>query len=97
MTLRSQLVALGTSLAVVIAVTELGAEAGGTDVFFEQEPNDFTPELLDMGPGAQPGEPVSFRIKGRIDPAVDVDRFQLQLNAGIMNAMTEKSPVRETE
>jgi hypothetical protein len=64
------------SLAVCFAV-----HAGGNDVFFEEEPNDTIPQVLDMGPGAQPGDPVSFRIKGTIDTG-DVDRFSMELNAG---------------
>jgi len=67
---------LAATLAVCVAV------AGNEDVFFETEPNDAHPEMLDMGQGARPGEPVTFRIKGRVDTAGDVDRFQLELAAG---------------
>jgi hypothetical protein len=73
---RNPFLVLGAALAVCIAV------AANDDVFFEVEPNDVDPEVLEMGLGAQPGEPVTFRIKGRIDPAGDVDRFALELNAG---------------
>ncbi|MHC4547567.1 MAG: hypothetical protein ACYTEZ_02230 [Planctomycetota bacterium] len=80
MTLRSLFLALGAALALGMAVGEL--TAGDTDVFFEEEPNDAIPQVLDMGLGAQPGDPVRFRIKGRIDNTDDVDRFALDLNAG---------------
>jgi len=70
----------GAGIALSFAISEL--IAGDTDVSFEKEPNDATPQELAMGFGPQPGEPVSFRIKGRIDSASDVDRFSLDLNAG---------------
>jgi len=55
--------------------------ADGNDVSFEEEPNDASPQALAMDGGAQPGDPVIFRIKGRIDTG-DVDRFSMDLNAG---------------
>jgi len=93
MNLRKLSIVAGATLALGIAVGEL--TAGDTDVFFEDEPNDTTPEVLDMGSGAQPGEPVSFRIKGRIDDTDDVDRFVLDLAAGdvVGAAVTDTSGV----
>ena len=82
MTLRNLLFVFAAILALCFAVQRLAASEADTDVFFEQEPNDVSPQVLDMGSGAQPGQPVSFRVKGRIDTVDDVDRFSLDLNAG---------------
>lgn len=78
------------ALAALLALSTAGPTAAdGEDVFFEAEPNDATPQALDLGVGAQPGEPVAFRVKGRIDPAPDVDRYSLQLDAGdVVGAVT---------
>jgi len=82
MRLRWMFAALGIGLIVAIAGLDVAASEGDTEVFFEREPNDATPEVLDTGPGAQPGEPIGFRIKGRIDTASDMDRFEIDLNPG---------------
>ncbi|MHC4137609.1 MAG: hypothetical protein ACYS0K_21900 [Planctomycetota bacterium] len=74
MMLRTSFLLLGVAFAVGLA--------GETDVSFEEEPNDAIPQVLDMGPGAQPGDPVSFRIKGWIGSTGDVDGFALELNTG---------------
>ncbi|MHC4550414.1 MAG: hypothetical protein ACYTEZ_16725 [Planctomycetota bacterium] len=82
MTLRNVFFAAGLAAALVIGVGRLAASEGDTDVFFEEEPNDDPAQTLDMGPGARPGEPVRFRVKGRIDSLDDVDRYELELAAG---------------
>jgi hypothetical protein len=82
MTLRNPLLASGLAIAICIGAGRLAANEADTDVFFEEEPNDLVPEALDMGVGAQPDEPVRFRIKARIDTVDDVDRFELDLEAG---------------
>jgi hypothetical protein len=74
--------ALGLVGAIALGIAVVGVTAGDTDVSFEQEPNDAVPQELDMGSGARPGAPVSFRIKGTIGARGDVDRFSLELNAG---------------
>jgi hypothetical protein len=71
----------------LLAAVALGArgaagDPGDWEILFETEPNDVTPEVLAMGAGAQPGAPVAFRIKGRIDDADDVDAFVLDLHPG---------------
>jgi hypothetical protein len=82
MRLCSLLLTLGALLMFAMIGRELVANEGDTDVFFEQEPNDVAPEVLNMGPGAQAGAPVGFRIKGWIDTVSDVDQFELDLNPG---------------
>jgi len=82
MTHRNLLFALAAVVAACVVAGRMAGADGETDVLFEKEPNDVTPEALAMGAGAQPGEPVTFRVKGHIDPADDVDRFSLQLAAG---------------
>ena len=82
MRLSSLLIVLGAVATIGLTVGDLGANESDTEVFFEQEPNDVSPHVLDMRPGAQPGEPVQFRIKGRIETADDVDRFEMDLNVG---------------
>jgi hypothetical protein len=77
--MRNRFFLLGAALVLGMAVA---ANESDTDVLFEVEPNDADPQALAMGPGAQPAEPVSFRIKGRIDTAADVDRFELELRIG---------------
>ena len=49
--MRNRFFLLGAALVIGVAVA---ANEKDTDVFFEVEPNDADPQVLAMGPGAQP-------------------------------------------